>query len=91
MASTKQYMVPTPRVTEQSFLKHILNTSSSERRRWHLGHLWKNTDHGSGVVGNEGAEFGAGTQEDPVSCQKFHALEQVQDLQKVQREHLFSH
>lgn len=48
-----------------------------------LGHLWKNTDHGSGVVGNEGAQFGAGAQEDPVSCQKFHALEQMQDLQKV--------
>lgn len=53
--------------------------------------LWKNIDRGSGAVGNEGAQFGAGAQENPVSWQKFHTLEQMQDLQKVHREHLFSH
>lgn len=56
-----------------------------------LGHLQKNTDHGSSVVGNGGVWFGAGAQEDSVSCQNFHALEEMQDLKKVQREHLSSH
>lgn len=31
-----------------------------------LGHLQKNTDHGSGTLGNEGAQFGAGAQENPI-------------------------
>lgn len=38
-------------------------------------------------MGNEGAQFGAGAQEDSISCQNFHTLEQMQDLQTVQREH----
>lgn len=32
-------------------------------------------------------QFGAGAQEDSVSYENFHTLEQMQDLQKVQREH----
>lgn len=38
-------------------------------------------------MGNEGAQFGAGAQEDSMSCQIFHTLEQMQDLQKAQGEH----
>lgn len=52
-----------------------------------LGHFQKTTDHSCSAVGNEGAQFGAGAQEDFMSCQNFHTLEQMQELQKVQREH----
>lgn len=38
-------------------------------------------------MGNGGAQFGAGAQEDSMSCQNLHTLEQMQDPQKVQREH----
>lgn len=74
MASTKQYMVLTPGLTEQNSLKQILNTSLSERGDSTWAPLEKH-NHGSSIVGNEGAQFGAGVQQDSVSCQNFHTLE----------------